>query len=98
MTKIKSDKLGLYVNGGGYVSRPKGKTQYNVGDEVKTYHFGGSVNVGVGKDDTCKKGQYLETWMTSGIACFELKDFTDEEIKKKWDWYVNYEKTNGGWK
>jgi len=66
MAKIKSDEYGLHVQAGGWKSRPVYESQFTEGDEVKTHHYGGSMRVGVGKDKTCKRGQYLELWCTCG--------------------------------
>lgn len=67
MNKIRKDEYGYYVIAGGWIARPYDNyTRFNVGDVVKTYHFGGSSMAGVGKDESCKKGKYLEEWKTTG--------------------------------
>lgn len=96
MPTIKSDFLGLYVAAGGYAARPLGETQFKEGDEVKTHHFGGSIRAGVGKDSSCKRGQYLEEWTTTGFSTNELETrksqfglkLTDKDIKKNTEWYL----------
>lgn len=85
MAIIHEDKHGLYVSAGGWRSREvvRGTSQYKVGDEVKTYHFGGTIRCGVGKDDTCKRGQYHEYWITCGAMFDEI----DEQTAEKIQWY-----------
>lgn len=92
---IKEDFLGLWVNAGGYVARPINPTQFKVGQDVKTYHFGGSTKAGVGKDITCNRGHYLEYWTTTGIIEYELnrlykkfpKSKIEKHLKHDWDFY-----------
>ena len=72
ITKIKKDQLGLYVNCGGYVSRPFFGTKFKEGETVKTHHFGGSTNAGVTSPDkpqthNFRNGSY-EYWGTTGIS------------------------------
>ena len=66
MAIIKRDKYGLVVQAGGYRSRPVQLSKFKEGDEVSTYHFGGTIKAGVGKTKDCKRGEYLEIWCTSG--------------------------------
>jgi hypothetical protein len=84
--KILQDELGLWVNAGGYKSRPVSPTQYKEGDEVNTHHFGGSTKVGVGKDETCGNGKYLEYWRTYGIDSKQNISIAEEQ--KKLEWYA----------
>ena len=86
MPIVREDKHGLHVSGEGWRCREvvPGTTRFKVGDVVKTHHFGGSVRVGVGKDETCKRGEYLEYWMTAGgCASSPLADDEGEVIQ----WY-----------
>jgi hypothetical protein len=76
--QIKQDKYGLYVEAGGYISRPFFGTKFKVGDEVKTHHFGGSTLAGVTSPDKSKthnfrNGGAYETWSTLGIGSVEYK-------------------------
>lgn len=64
--KIEKDEIGLYTNAGNWKARPVIKTQFKEGDDVATYHFGGTILAGVGKDENCKRGQYIERWTTCG--------------------------------
>lgn len=94
---IQKDFLGLWVNAGGYVSRPVSSTQFKVGQDVKTYHFGGSARAGVGKDITCNKGHYLEYWITTGLLPDEMerlyktmpRNKVERYIKNNWNFYQN---------
>ena len=65
--KIQNDEFGLFVQAGGYKCRPVTISNFKEGDEVVTHHFVGTIKAGVGKDNTCKKGRYLETWSTTGF-------------------------------
>lgn len=86
MKQIKQDFIGLWVNAGGYIARPAGTTRFKVGEYVKTYHFGGSTKAGVGKDRTCRRGQYLENWVTTGTFESEIpllkKKVAQPELEK----------------
>jgi len=66
MAIIRKDKYGLVVQAGGHQSRPVQPSKFKKGDDVQTYHFGGTIKAGVGKNNICKKGEYLETWCTTG--------------------------------
>lgn len=90
MATVKEDKIGVYVNSGGYIARPVGKTRYKKSDVIKAHHFGGSPLHGIGKDETCKRGEYLETWLGCGEA---HRDKTYEQRKEKYDWYMNFART-----
>jgi hypothetical protein len=81
--KISKDKIGLYVQAGGWKSRPFHKTRFKEGDDIKTHHFGGTCVAGIGKDENCKKGQYLEYW----CACGSYKYLTETEELEKYNWY-----------
>ena len=87
MPIIKEDEHGLYVNGGGWRSREvvPNTSQFKVGDEVKTYHFAGTIRVGVGKDDNCKRGEYLEYWLTSGTDYTD--HYSDNNTTEAIQWY-----------
>lgn len=95
-SKIQRDFLGLWVNVG-YITRPTEPSQFKVGDRVKVYHFGGSTRAGVGKNATCKRGQYLEYWTTTGMHSQQLpalrkklsqKDL-ERYIRNEWQFYQN---------
>ena len=68
MSVIKKDEKGLYLQEGGWIARPSGETQFKEGDRPKSYHFGGSPVIGVGKEPDTKRGKYLEYWRTDGLA------------------------------
>lgn len=81
--KIKKDFLGLYTICGGWICRPFYGTIFNEGDEVKTHHFGGSVEAGVTfknipECNFTRKGKY-ERWVTTGATDteFENKKISD---------------------
>ena len=81
MNTIQEDQYGLYVSAGGWKTRPYGETRYKAGDKVKTHHYGGSCRAGVGKDESCKRGEYLEYWVTTGLAAVER--FDPESVESK---------------
>jgi hypothetical protein len=88
MNKINEDSIGLYVFAGGWKSRPFTKSQFKKGDKVDTYHFGGSSIAGIGKNEKCKRGQYIEYWCTCGITYIDKISIKEE--KEKYEWYKNY--------
>lgn len=86
MASIKKDHIGLYCWIGGWKARPISPTKLKEGSKVnKVKHFGGSTIAGLGKDDRCKRGQYLEYWITSGTIFSETP--TEKEELEKWEWY-----------
>ena len=79
-TTIKSDKFGIYVIAGGYITRPFYGTMFKEGDLVKTHHFGGSTNAGVTfREKEFKfneKGLY-EVWCTTDVNGDFMLDVPD---------------------
>ena len=84
MPRIKRDQFGLFVAGGGYKTRPLQKTFFQEGQVVKTHHRGGSCSVGVGKSPECKRGEYLENWITTGTTTNEKMEPEEEERQISW--------------
>jgi len=74
MAKIRRDEHGLYLATDGCKCRPVGDTQFKEGDNVPARHRPQTICAGVGKDKTCKRGQYLETWTTTGCLWNESPD------------------------
>lgn len=96
MARVHRDQWGLWVSADGYVARPLGiETRFSKGDEVCTHHFGGSTDAGVGKDASCGRGKYLETWTTTGMSAEELRSrvsyqgrpITDDDIEADLEFY-----------
>jgi len=87
MAKIRKDSIGLYVIAGGWICRRSNPTIFKEGDEGATHHFDGTVIAGVGKNNTCKRGQYIEYWCTAGIIAFEYENVSEEKLRETWDWY-----------
>jgi hypothetical protein len=101
-TTIKSDKFGLYVIAGGYITRPFYGTMFKEGDLVKTHHFGGSTNAGVTfreKEFKFNKTELYEVWCTTGSFQHSVDD---PKFAETHEWYKShssmksffYEKTN----
>lgn len=100
MPTVKQDQIGLYIAAGGYCARPlpNKPTRFKPGDKVKTHHFSGSTKAGVGKDSSCKRGEYLEYWITTGYSVFEIEKGVDysgktlalEDIKGQTNWYFTH--------
>ncbi len=87
---IKSDAWGLYVLTS-YVVRPLGiTTKFKEGDCVAVHHFVGSTDVGVGKDASCIRGHYLETWTTTGLFWFELEKTKPDLVFALIEFYTKY--------
>jgi hypothetical protein len=78
---IQQDSIGLYGDNGSWIVRPINPTRYSVGYDIAEYHFGGTPLHGVGKDDSCKRGEYLEIWIGNGLS-YECKT-QDELIEAK---------------
>ena len=90
MAKVREDEYGLYVASGGWCARPIAETQFRTGDDVAQLHFGGSNKHGIGKDESCGRGVYLETWHGFGVM-YEIRN--DPEKKKSLhEWYADYNK------
>jgi len=93
MAGIQSDEFGLWTIAGGWIARPVFATQFKAGDQVKTHHFGGSIRAGVGKDDSCIRGHYLEYWSTTGTMFNDPEPFEPCEslgiktLSDRIDWY-----------
>lgn len=96
MSKIKEDCYGLYSCVGGYISRPKPVlgTRFKKGDDVKSFHFGGSTEVGVGKDATTSKGQYLEYWTSTGISSYYYGRYKKEISTRDFERWLDAEHTD----
>lgn len=90
-TKIKKDFHGLYVHAGGWLARPFYGTCFKEGDEVKSHHFGGSTDVGVGLIDEAnfRYEETFEYWNTTGVTSCDKKDSRRWVSGKKK--YKNYE-------
>ena len=87
MATVKEDTIGLWISSCGYIARPVGTTRFKKGDKVKNKHFAGSPLHGVGKDGTCERGDYLETWLGCGQV---HADRTPEQRQRQYEWYMNY--------
>lgn len=85
---IKEDKYGLYIEASGYISRPVAETLFEVGETVETHHHSQTSYQGVGKDETCKRGQYLEVWAHTGMAS-EYR-LNPKQYRKDHKWYVEH--------
>ena len=88
MSKIRKDEIGLWCSVGGYVARPIGPTSFNEGESHKTHHVAGTTIAKIGKDKTCKRGQYLESWITTGIMSHEYEKYEQDYISMNYAWYV----------
>jgi len=97
-TVIKKDRLGLYVNAGGWKTRPFYGTCFKEGDVVETHHFGGSTFAGVGLPGKVsfrrsRSNFSFEYWCTSGTLSTEagtlsteaLQNFSAERLKWYWE-------------
>ncbi len=97
LTKVKKDKLGLYVVCGGWIARPFFGTSFKEGDSVKSHHFGGSTNAGVTVPDKPethnfkKSGQY-EVWVTTGISStnYQRENIPQGDLYSKFKTFDEY--------
>lgn len=75
MPKVRQDAEGIYMEVGGYIARPVLESRYNIGNIVDhARHKAGGIRCGIGKDENCKAGEYLETWVITGDAYDYKKD------------------------
>ena len=53
-----------WIRVNGVVARPLNydRSRFAVGSTVNAAHITGTPKVGVGKDETCGRGEYLEEW------------------------------------
>jgi hypothetical protein len=84
MPKVREDQHGLFVSAGGHKARPIKPTIFGKGDTVKTHHYGGSCEAGVGKTPDCKRGQYVEAWLTTGMCSGDKMDAEKEKLQISW--------------
>jgi hypothetical protein len=79
---IRKDAIGLYTFVGGWVVRPVGnKTRFTDGERVDVRH---AYHVAeIGKDVTCRKGEYLEEWVSYSITKDEYLQGNDNPIEAK---------------
>jgi len=98
-TKVKKDSQGLYVHAGGWLARPFYGTCFKEGERVKTHHFGGSTDVGVGLDDAnFRNNETFEYWNTTGVISSD-KNTPSQWISgdKKFTSYEDYVEYMVGW-
>ena len=59
--KIQKDNKGLFVKPS-HKAYFNGDTRFKIDEIVDVHQFWGTIDCGVGKDSTCKRGEYLEIW------------------------------------
>lgn len=67
MPKIREDNKGKYFVSEGQIVRPVDSTQYEVDTSVDASQCKGTPIYGVGKDENCGRGEYLEAWFDTGL-------------------------------
>ena len=67
MPKIREDSKGKYFVSEGQIVRPVDNTQYEVDTSVDASQCKGTPIYGVGKDESCGRGEYLEAWFDTGL-------------------------------
>ena len=65
---IKEDNQGKYVRVDGKVVRPIESSRYNEGESVDAQTCSGTIIYGLGKDESCKRGEYKEAWFETGLT------------------------------
>ena len=95
MSQIKRDRFGLYVIAQSWKSRPFYGTCFKEGDEVRTHHFRGSTEAGVGLPGKAsfrrsRNNLTYEYWCTSGSTS---KDKPDDAMAKRLRWYWDFVRT-----
>lgn len=83
MAKIQKDNQGYYYAiVDGQIVRPYHRTTtFNEGDDVIAKQCAGTPCYGVGKNDTCGRGVYLEAWMSTGVTR-EMRESDDPEVQE----------------
>ena len=61
---VYKDKHGLYIKDNNNIARPVYKSIYAEGNSVATQSFLNGKKFGVGKDRTCRNGEFIELWVT----------------------------------
>ena len=97
MALIRKDAYGIFSTADGWVIRPMKDSVFVVGDTPQTKHFGGSCKAGVGKTNVCKRGEYLEYWVTTGflfkdgvgICDTNFNHVSNKQIRQQTEWYKN---------
>ena len=85
---VKEDKYGIYIEASGYIARPVAETLFEIGEEVDTHHHSQTCYQGVGKDETCARGQYLEVWCHTGMSSTYKKE--PRKYSEEYEWYVEH--------
>lgn len=67
MPKIREDSKGKYFVSEGQIVRPVDSTRYEVDTSVDASQCKGTPIYGVGKDESCGRGEYLEAWFDTGL-------------------------------
>lgn len=67
MPKVREDDRGKYFVSEGQIVRPVDRTEYQLDESVDATQCKGTPIYGVGKDDTCGRGEYLEAWFDTGL-------------------------------
>lgn len=97
--KVNEDCMGLWLSGGGYLSRPLPTldkpcfaSRFKVGDTVKAHHHGGSTFITVKSlDNTITEEWYTHNFVASFYK--KLKKIMPEELFNK---YVAFEASEQG--
>jgi len=67
MPKIREDNKGKYFVSEGRIVRPVENTSFESDTSVDASQCKGTPIYGVGKDDSCGRGEYLEAWFDTGL-------------------------------
>lgn len=82
MPKIREDNKGKYFVSEGQIVRPVEDTQYELDQSVDASQCKGTPIYGVGKDDTCGRGEYLEAWFDTGLESNVHSSLMEGEINE----------------
>ncbi len=67
MPKIREDSYGKYFVSEGRIVRPVDETQFELETSIDASQCKGTPIYGVGKDESCGRGEYLEAWFDTGL-------------------------------
>jgi len=64
---VRSDESGLYIQTENKIVRPVHTSNFKESESVETKHCSGTILYGVGKSESCGRGEYMEAWYDTGI-------------------------------
>jgi len=79
MAKVREDSDGKYIISEGKVIRPIDESEYETDSDVVVSPCKDTPIYGVGKNGTCKRGEYCEAWYDTGLNSDMHKTLIESE-------------------